>query len=68
MTNFLFKPLNLFLMTNMSFLDDFTGSIDHIIMDFKNDSGGGDVMVETVIVILLNFFDGALETKRDKLI
>lgn len=55
-------------MTDMSLLDEFIGSINHLIMDFKDDGGGGDVMFEIFIVIFLNFFDSLLETKWNELV
>ena len=57
------KLLNLFLMKNMSLLNEFIGSINPIVMDFKLDGGGGDMLFETVIVLFLKFFNSALDTK-----
>lgn len=55
-------------MTNMSLLDELIGSINHIVMDFKHDGGGGNMMTETVIVLLHNFLECALEKKLNELV
>lgn len=61
--NLLFESLNLLPMTNMSLLDEFIGSINHVVMDLEHNSGCGDVMLEIVIILLFNFFDYMLESE-----
>lgn len=42
-------------MMNMSLLDEFIASSDHIIMNFVHYRDGGDVVIKVLFVSLLSF-------------
>ena len=58
----------MFLMTNMSLLDEFIGRINPVIMNLQHDGSGGDLMIETVILLFFNFFYCMLELEGNELV
>lgn len=66
--NLLFESLNLLPMTNMSLLDEFVGSINHVVMNLEHDGGCRNMMVKTIIVFFFNLFDCVHEAKGNELV
>lgn len=56
------------LFTNVSLLDEYIGSSNHIVMNLKHYVGGGGVVVKTIIIFPLNYFYCVLEMKGNELV
>lgn len=55
-------------MTNVSLLDEFIGSTDHIVMNPLHSGGGGHMMIEVLIVFLFDFLQSVLKVEGNELV